>query len=242
MAGLAGPTTILGINQSIKELEAGGGGEGSGTIYTVEDGDTTVTNPTTINFAGDAVVTESPAGTAVVTVSGGGSAPKTGFSPTNIAMCGEEMDFDAITYWGAFFLSVVEETMTINRCDVFGVDEFETGDVEVMIYRYGWGSGAAVGLASGSCGYGPNTLSFVVQDGQTLDFTAGDKILIAIRRTSGSWRSIATNCFAEKMYCQIPQIPEPAASVDFPTTAQVVSDEAWLEYDFVPAMTLWESA
>ena len=219
-----------------------GGGGGTGTVGIVKDGDTTVTNPTTIDFAGDAVVTESPAGTAVVTVSGGGSAPKTGFSPTNIAMCSEEMNFDGTTYWGAFFLSVVEETMTINRCDVFGVDEFETGDVEVMIYRYGWGSGAAVGLASGSCGYGPTSLSFIAQDGQTLDFTAGDKILIAIRRTSGSWRSIATNCFSEKMYCQTPQVPEPPASVDFPSTAPVVSDEAWGNGDFVPAMTLWESA
>ena len=228
------------IAKNTKAIAAGGGG-GSG-VTTVKDGDTTVTNPTTIDFAGDAVVTESPAGTAVVTVSGGGSAPKTGFSPTNVAMCSEELDFDAITEWGAFFLSVVEETMTINRVDVFGVDEFDTGDVKVMIYRYGWGTGAAVGLATGACGYGPNTLSFVAQDGQTLDFTAGDKILIAIRRTSGSWKSPAANCFDEKMYCQIPNVPEPPAAVDFPLTAPVISAEEWTNSGFVPAMTLWESA
>lgn len=75
--GLA-PAPPAGAAAAGKFLKADGtyavpSGSGTGTLDTVEDGSTTVSNPTILKFSG-ATVTESPSGTALVTISGGSGA------------------------------------------------------------------------------------------------------------------------------------------------------------------------
>lgn len=250
MAGLAGPTALAKMQAEINALEAAGGGSGTGTVDEVRDGDTTVTNPTTIHFTG-AVVSESPAGTALVTVSGGGA--KTGFSPVNIGSCDTSFAFDSGTHWGVIFLTKVEETMSLDNITVYGTHQEvqpdpADGEIEIMIYNWGtgWGSAGSTKKCGGTlatCGYGPNEIPLSAGPGEDLLVEAGENIMIAIRKTGGTFDAVAASSFSNKMYNQNPVAAEPAVDIPFPILSPSADiADAWGQpAGYAPACTLWEN-
>jgi hypothetical protein len=237
------------IKEELRRIEAAGGGGGGGTVGTVKDGDTTVTSPTTIDFAGDAVVTESPAGTAVVTVTGGGGTLGTGFSPKPIATCTGEVGLESGDKT-MLYLTIVEHDMTIGKATVYG-NETSDGEFEVAIYR---GSGVAgnpwggnlIGRGSREPGnfgvYGPNDLDITAEVGENLDVVAGEHIIVGMRGTSAtsSWAPIGGNCNMERMYAQK---NSPPGTVVFPATSpDDFESESWEEIEEIFGLTLWADA
>lgn len=236
------------IAKNTKAIAAGGGG---GSTITVRAGEADLTSISTLNFLSGAGIAENPSGTAEITISGGSSA-KTGFSPVNVASCDSVLSFDPTTKWGVIFLTKVEEKMSLDNITIYGVDQESQPDpadgvVEIMIYNWGtgWNSADSTKKCGGTlatCGYGPNEISLVAEAGQSLEVAAGENIMIAIRKTSGTFQSVAVAALPQKMYNQIPN-PEPAVDTPFPTLTPSAdtADPTWGGAGIAPACTLWEN-
>ena len=238
-------------NMRIAILEEGGGGDGS--AITVKSGEADLTNISTLNFLSGAGIAENPSGTAEITISGGSSA-KTGFSPVPVATSATGIAFDPTTKWGVIFLTKVEEEMSLENITIYGTDQgvpadLADGDVEIMIYNWGtgWGSAGSIKKCGGTlatCGYGPNEISLVAEEGQDLKVEAGENIMIAIRKTSGTFDAVAANGWSDKMYSQVPNNEiEGGEEVAFPETTPDTDNGNvdWNVAGYAPACTLWEN-
>ena len=233
----------------INKIEAGGG---DGSTITVKAGEADLTSISTLNFLSGAGIAENPSGTAEITISGGSSA-KTGFSPVPVATSATSIAFDPTTKWGVIFLTKVEEEMSLENITIYGTDQgvpadLADGDVEIMIYNWGtgWGSAGSIKKCGGTlatCGYGPNEISLVAEEGQNLKVEAGENIMIAIRKTSGTFDAVAANANTNKMYSQAPNNEIGLPAVAFPTLTPDtdVANVDWNGAGYAPACTLWEN-
>ncbi len=122
-----------------------------------------------------------------------------GFSPQPVALCDLTVNMDNTFY----YLTVVEDTMTLANFKVWG-QSVATGDVELAIYRYGWGAGALIGRGTiGGAGYGPNVGTLAAEGGQNLDVTVGEDLIVALRRSAGTWDTIGDNGADNLMFGKI---------------------------------------
>ena len=228
----------------IAALEAGGGGGGS--TINVDAGETNLTSIATLNFVSGATITENPSGTAEITVTSA-DGPKQGFSPINIASCAQTENFEA-TGNTILYLTIAEETMSIDRCTIWGIesDAADPGQVEVKYYRYGtgWGSAGSVpflGATSAvTLGDGPNDITLTaVAGGGGVTVTAGETIIVGIRHVSGTFNALSDTGTSSKLYGVRPSDEEVA--MPFPATLPELESEAWIETGIRPAMTLWKA-
>ena len=117
-----------------------------------------------------------------------------------------------------------------------------------MIYNWGtgWNSAGSTKKCGGTlltCGYGPNEIALGAEEGQNLLVTAGENIMIAIRKVSGTFDAVAASCRSEKMYTQRPQTEMEPIEVAFPTLTPDTdnTNSNWQGAGYAPACTLWEN-
>jgi hypothetical protein len=248
--GLAGPTALLSMQAEIAALEAGGGGGGASLTIQEKDGVPSVSNVTTIKVS-DGTLTDDGSGEVTIST---GSGAKTGFTPVDIAQCNNMVMFDSATYWGVIFLTESDQTMSLDNCTIFGAFDGSPypdpadGSVEIVVYNWGtgWNSAGSTKKCTASlatCGYGPNDLSFTPEDGEDLLVEAGEKIMIAIRKISGTLVLAGSQPMADKMFAQSPVAAEPAVPIDFPTLTPDTDPEGedWQTTESVPGITFWET-
>ena len=251
MAGLAGPAALLSMKEEIAALEAAGGGGGAALTVQEKEG-ITVPNVTTINVTDGTLSLDAPGEVTIDIAGGGGSAAKTGFSPVNLGSSDTSFAFDVNSLWGVIFLTKVEETMSLDNITIYGTGQEvqpdpADGDIEIMIYNWGtgWNSAGSTKKCGGSlatCGYGPNEIALSAEVGEDLLVEAGENIMIAIRKVSGTFDAVAASCRSEKMYTQRPFAEEGSPTVDFPTLTPDTdpSNPTWEPAGYAPACTLWE--
>ena len=226
----------------IAKLEAGGGGGGS--TINVKGGEADLTGISTLNFTSGASVGENPSGTAEIIVSA--AAPKQGFSPINIASCAQTEGFEA-TGNTILYLTIAEETMSIDRCTVWGIESSAgNGQVEVKYYRYGtgWGSAGSIpflgATSAATLGDGPNDITLTPVGGGGGDtVTAGETIIVGIRHLAGTFKAVSDNGVSSKLYgvrASNGEVP-----MEFPATTPADASDDWVATDIRPAMTLWKS-
>ena len=233
------------------QINAAGGGGGT-PLITSQDETPVVAATTTMEYQGDGVtVTAGDSGIAIVNIPGGGG--KTGFSPVNLGSSDTSFAFDATTKWGVIFLTKVEENMSLDNITIYGVDQESQPDpadgvIEIMIYNWGtgWNSAGSTKKCGGTlatCGYGPNEISLVAEPAQSLEVAAGENIMIAIRKTSGTFDAVAASCRTDKMYSQTPnpEIGLPAVAFPALTPDTDVANVNWNGAGYAPACTLWEN-
>ena len=182
---------------------------------------------------------------AIAAGGGGGSTPKQGFSPINIASCAQAEFFEGEGNT-ILYLTIAEETMSIDRCTIWGVDSPGDGQVEVKYYRYGTGWGGAGSIpflgatSAATLGDGPNDITLTAVAGGGGDtVTAGETIIVGIRRLAGTFNAVSDFGLSSKLYGVRPsngEIPMP-----FPATTPEEGSEDWVDTDMRPAMTLWKA-
>lgn len=165
---------------------------------------------------------------------GSGGAVSQGFSPMPVALCGNALAMT--TGYNYYYLTVAEVDMTVANVTLWGKSTGETGTIEFAIYRYPWGTGALMGTASMiGATYGPNNKVITEASPGSLAVTAGENIIVAIRRTSGTWNTISDNGLNDAMYGMVD-----ATGSAFPSTAPTVGGEITASGKRF-ALTLWES-
>ncbi len=68
-----------------------------------------------------------------------------------------------------------------------------TDTVLFGIYRGTFESHTLIGEGSAVCGLGPNVIDIIPKEGQTLDVTAGENLIVGFYPTGTSWRTIYDN-------------------------------------------------
>jgi len=166
------------------------------------------------------------------TDSGGGVSH--GFSPIPVALCGNALTLT--TSYNYYYLTVAEVDMTVANVTLWGKSTGETGTIEFAVYRYPWGTGALMGTATMTgATYGPNNKVITEASPGSLVVTAGENIIVAIRRTTGTWNTIEDNGFVDAMYGMVD-----ATGSAFPSTAPTAGGEIDASGKRF-ALTLWES-
>lgn len=166
------------------------------------------------------------------TDSGGGVSH--GFSPIPVALCGNALTLT--TAFNYYYLTVAEVDMTVANVTLWGKSTGETGTIEFAVYRYPWGTGALMGTATMTgATYGPNNKVITEASPGSLVVTAGENIIVAIRRNTGTWNTIEDNGFVDAMYGMVD-----ATGSAFPSTAPTAGGEITASGKRF-ALTLWES-
>ena len=65
-----------------------------------------------------------------------------------------------------------------------------TDTVLFGIYRGTFGSHTLIGEGSAVCGLGPNVIDIIPKEGQTLDITTGENLIVGFYPAGTSWRTI----------------------------------------------------
>ena len=167
---------------------------------------------------------------------GGGGGGNMAFSPVNVAACEHVTPLSqAILY-----LTIAEHDMTIANCTVWGADPTHgIGNIEVAVYRWGWGTGAIMGQSSITpCGYGPTNLTLSATAPETLSVTAGEWIIVGMVDTSEepTWFSVSHQGNNNPMFGQVDIVSFPG---QLPGTAPSLEEEGWMQTDQRFALTLW---
>lgn len=165
---------------------------------------------------------------------GSGGAVSQGFSPMPVALCGNALAMT--TAYNYYYLTIAEVDMTLGNLTLWGKSTGETGTVDFAVYRYPWGTGALMGTATlTGATYGPNNKVITEASPGSLAVTAGESIIVAIRRTTGTWNTISDNGLNDAMYGMVD-----TTGSAFPSTAPTVGGEITASGKRF-ALTLWES-
>ena len=157
-------------------------------------GNFTAINSITVSAQGHVTATDLE----TYTLPAAGGTTGQGFSPLPVGLSDLTVNMDNVYY----YLTVAEDTMTLANFKVWG-QSASTGDVELAIYRYGWGTGALIGRGTiGGAGYGPNVGTLAAEGGQNLDVTVGEDLIVALRRSSGTWDTVGDNGANNAMFGQ----------------------------------------
>jgi hypothetical protein len=110
---------------------------------------------------------------------------KVAFSPMNISSCDTAPTAGTTQY---YYLTIAEMDMTISKAKLWGY----SGTVTVLfgIYRGTFESHTLIGEGSVVCGLGPNVINITPKEGQTLDVTTGENLIVGFYPTGTSWRTI----------------------------------------------------
>ena len=226
-------------NKRITALEKGGGGA-SLTVETKSQ-TPTVADVTTIKVT-DGTLTQDAPGVVTIDTSGIGGGGMNGFSP----LCIGAATGPSSTSETKLYLTEAECDMTITDCTVWGsMDAGEDGEIFIGVYRWntGWGNGALMGKVENDplvnpAVYGPNNFSFVVEEGQNMEVTAGEWLIVAMGTVSGDFDPAGRGGFGDRMFSQASS--DPASSVGLPETTPAVDDEGWNLNEDRFCITLWE--
>jgi len=178
----------------IAALEKAGGG---GSIEVQQGGAPVVASCDTLNFDGAGVsVSDEGGGTSKISIPGGGDGDGGAFSPFNVAA--STINLDISSFQNIIYLTIAEADMEMKYITFWGANDGENdGDVECAVYKYvGPGDpgndllGLAVTDPLNLCDYGPNTLTFVAEPGQSLDVLKGESIMVGMRLKSGTWETV----------------------------------------------------
>ncbi len=107
------------------------------------------------------------------------------FSPMNISSCDLAPTAGTTQY---YYLTIAEMDMTISKAKLWGYSGTDT--VLFGIYRGTFDSHTLIGEGSAVCGIGPNIINITPKQGQTLDVTAGENLIVGFYPNGTSWRTI----------------------------------------------------
>jgi len=196
------------------------------------EGGVPVVNPcTTLNFDGAGVsVTDGGGGLSKISIPGGGGGGGEAFSPFNVAA--STVNLDISSFQDIIYLTIAEADMTCEKITFWGANVGENdGDVECAIYKYvapGDPGNVLLGLAATDplnlCDHGPNTLSFVAAEGQSLDVVKGESIMVGMRLKSGTWETVGHDSAFESWTFGV---ESSGGLVDFPDAYPELEAEGW---------------
>lgn len=107
------------------------------------------------------------------------------FSPMNISSCDLAPTAGTTQY---YYLTIAEMDMTISKAKLWGYSGTDT--VLFGIYRGTFDSHTLIGEGNAVCGIGPNIINITPKQGQTLDVTAGENLIVGFYPNGTSWRTI----------------------------------------------------
>jgi len=107
------------------------------------------------------------------------------FSPMNISSCDLAPTAGTTQY---YYLTIAEMDMTISKAKLWGYSGTDT--VLFGIYRGTFDSHTLIGEGSAVCGIGPNIINITPKQGQTLEVTAGENLIVGFYPNGTSWRTI----------------------------------------------------
>lgn len=110
---------------------------------------------------------------------------KVAFSPMNISSCDLAPTAGTTQF---YYLTIAEMDMTISKAKLWGYSGSDT--VLFGIYRGTFASHTLIGEGSAVCGLGPNIINITPKQGQTLDVTAGENLIVGFYPNGTSWRTI----------------------------------------------------
>ena len=114
-----------------------------------------------------------------------GGNKKVAFSPMNISSCDTAPTAGTTQF---YYLTIAEMDMTISKAKLWGYSGNDT--VLFGIYRGTFGSHTLIGEGSAVCGLGPNVIDIIPKEGQTLDVTTGENLIVGFYPNGTSWRTI----------------------------------------------------
>jgi hypothetical protein len=177
---------------------------GTGNAFVVEDSNSPDATPFVINASGNTAIGLSQTiGDDKLTVSGNTSIygtlsvttvsattyqnlPKVAFSPMNVGVCDTAPTAATTQY---YYQSIAEVTTTLSKVKLWG---FSGSDLVLFgLYRGTLqGTMTLIGQARGTCGVGPNELTFTAETGQNLTVVAGENLVVGYFSTGTSWRTV----------------------------------------------------
>jgi len=107
------------------------------------------------------------------------------FSPINVGICDTAPTAATTQY---YYQTVAEVTMTISKVKMWGFSGSD--NVLFGIYRGVFGSLTLIGQGSALAGIGPNVINLTAEEGQNLNVTAGEDIVVGFYPSGTSWRTI----------------------------------------------------
>jgi hypothetical protein len=112
--------------------------------------------------------------------------PKVAFSPMNVGVCDTAPTAATTQY---YYQSIAEVTTTLSKVKLWG---FSGSDLVLFGLYRGTLQGAMtlIGQARGTCGVGPNELTFTAETGQNLTVVAGENLVVGYFSTGTSWRTV----------------------------------------------------
>jgi len=117
------------------------------------------------------------------------------FSPMNISSCDSAPTAGTTQF---YYLTIAEMDMTISKAKVWGYSGTDT--VLFGIYRGTFESHTLIGEGSAVCSLGPNIIDIIPKEGQTLDVTVGEDIIVGFYPTGTSWRTIYDNGISDGLF------------------------------------------
>jgi hypothetical protein len=107
------------------------------------------------------------------------------FSPMNISSCDLAPTAGTTQF---YYLTIAEMDMTISKAKLWGYSGNDT--VLFGIYRGTFASHTLIGEGSAVCGLGPNIINITPKQGQSLNVTAGENLIVGFYPNGTSWRTI----------------------------------------------------
>jgi hypothetical protein len=88
-----------------------------------------------------------------------------------------------------YYQTIAEVTVVLSKVKLWG---FSGSDLVLFgLYRGTLqGSMTLIGQAKGTCGVGPNELTFTAETGQNLTVTAGENLVVGYYASGTSWRTV----------------------------------------------------